>query len=73
MNQTKALDRIKSGSPKNRYAVAEFHSLECEACHATPKFCYVYWSGDVSMEVCPACYIKLNRIEKLMDSIPEVV
>ena len=73
MNQTQALNRVKSGSNDNRYAVAEFGKLECGICHRIPKFCYEYWKGDITMEVCGICYNKLTRLEKLIDSIPAEV
>jgi len=73
MNQTQALERVKKGNPKNNFIVAEFHQLKCDVCGRVPRFCYEYWKGDIRMEVCPICYNKLNRLEKLLDSIPEVI
>jgi len=73
MNQTQAVERVKKGSPENDFIVAEFGILKCELCKRVPRFCYEYWKNGVQMEVCPSCYNKLNRLEKLLDSIPEVI
>lgn len=67
MNKTEAIARVEKAREDSDIVVAEFPGqLKCESCGAVKNYIYVFvWTG-IAMEVCAACYGKLQRIVKAM-------
>ena len=65
MNKTEAIQRVEKSKEDSDICVAEFpRELRCEACKMLKKYLFVFVETGISMEVCGACYGKLERIVK---------
>ena len=72
MNKTEAVKKIcdmEFVENRDDIVVAKFSQLFCEVCREETKTLYVNLLGmGEKIDACPACQVKINRIEKWLES-----